>query len=146
LPLVFVFTPIQLILCVVFLYRILGWSSLVGMIIMVATMPLPGLFTKLNARYQQERMKATDARIDTITEAVGALRMIKMFGWESRIQERVSVRRETEIDLIWKRRLAELGANLCGIFLPTLTMTITFAVHTVIQKQPLTAAKGEHRG
>jgi len=71
--------------------------------------------------------------------------MIKMFGWESRIQERISARRESEIDLIWKRRLAELGANLCGIFLPTLTMTITFAVHTVIQKETLTAAKGNIR-
>ena len=69
--------------------------------------------------------------------------MIKMFGWESRIQERIAVKRESEIDMIWKRRLAELGANLCGVFLPTLTMTVTFAVHTVIQKQTLTSAKGE---
>lgn len=69
--------------------------------------------------------------------------MIKMFGWESRIEERVASKRELELDLIWKRRLAELGANICGIFLPTLTMTVTFAVYTVVQKQPLTAAKGE---
>lgn len=58
--------------------------------------------------------------MDTITEAIGAvssdlvgcvdsqLRMIKMFGWENRIKERVAAKREDEITLIWKRRLMTL--------------------------------------
>lgn len=57
-PLVFIYTPLQFILCIAFLYKILSWSSLIGMFTMFITMPLPGLFTKLNAKYQQERMKA----------------------------------------------------------------------------------------
>jgi hypothetical protein len=40
--------------------------------------------------------------------AIGALRMIKMFGWEDRIKERIAVKREDELDLIWKRRLVNL--------------------------------------
>ena len=78
------------------------------MLTMVVTMPLPGLLTKMNANYQQQRMAATDGRVDTITEAIGALRMIKMFGWESQIKRRVAIKREVELDRIWKRRLAGL--------------------------------------
>lgn len=40
--------------------------------------------------------------------AIGALRMIKMFGWEDRIKERIAVKREDELNLIWKRRLVNL--------------------------------------
>lgn len=141
LPLVFVFTPIQLALCVIFLYKILSWSSLVGMLVMVATMPIPGVFTKYNAKFQQERMLATDARVDAITEAIGALRMIKMFAWESRIEERISTKREVELQALWKRRIAELAANLSGILLPTLTMMASIGIYTVVEKKALTASK-----
>lgn len=31
-----------------------------------------------------------------------------MFGWEDRIKERIAIKREDELDLIWKRRLINL--------------------------------------
>lgn len=78
------------------------------MLTMFITLPLPGLLTKLNAQFQQKRMLATDSRIDTITESINALRIIKMFGWEDRIKERVAAKREEELTLIWQRRLMNL--------------------------------------
>lgn len=68
--------------------------------------------------------------------------MIKMFAWESRIEDRISAKREVELQALWKRRVAELAANLSGIFLPTLTMMASIGIYTVVQKQTLTAAKG----
>lgn len=49
---------------------------------------------------------------DELIVAIGALRMIKMFGWEDRIKERIAVKREDELDLIWKRRLVNLYVDL----------------------------------
>jgi hypothetical protein len=46
--------------------------------------------------------------VDVITEAVGALRMLKMFAWEGRMKERIAEKREAELELIWKRRITEL--------------------------------------
>lgn len=46
------------------------------------------------------------------------LRMVKMFGWEDRIKDRVAAKRETELDLIWRRRLVTLYAKLA---IPVLT-------------------------
>ena len=79
-----------------------------------------------------------------------------MFGWEDRIKERIAVKREDELDLIWKRRLVNLyvdlgdradrrGTTLLNLVLPVLTMSITFAFYTLVQKKELTASKGESR-
>lgn len=42
---------------------------------------------------------------------MGALRMIKMFGWESRVQETVAEKREDELGWIWKRTVLGLANN-----------------------------------
>ncbi|ORX36515.1 hypothetical protein BD324DRAFT_651753 [Kockovaella imperatae] len=139
-PLIFVLLPVQLVLCVVFLYNILSWSSVIGMLFMAVTLPVPGLITKWTADIQNKRMAATDVRVDTITEVVGALRMVKMFGWEDRIKERVASKREHELDWIYKRRLASLANMIIYQVLPVLTMAITFACYTIVQKRELTAA------
>ncbi|WWC60298.1 uncharacterized protein I303_102867 [Kwoniella dejecticola CBS 10117] len=140
LALVFVYTPIQLALCIYLLYRILSWSALVGMLTMVITLPIPGLITKLNAQFQHRRMAATDSRVDSITEAIGALRMIKMFGWEDRIKERIAAKREDELHLIWQRRLMTLAVIILNQILPVLTMVVTFAMYTLVQGKQLSAA------
>nr|XP_031862945.1 uncharacterized protein CI109_001420 [Kwoniella shandongensis]KAA5530017.1 hypothetical protein CI109_001420 [Kwoniella shandongensis] len=141
LALVFVYSPIQFALCTYLLYNILSWSALVGMVVMIITLPAPGLMTKLSADVQRQRMSATDSRVDTITEMIGALRIIKMFGWESRVKERVAAKREDELNLLWKRRLLEIASNLLNIILPVLVMIVTFALYTLVQKRTLTAAK-----
>jgi hypothetical protein len=76
--------------------------------VMLITLPIPSLLTKLSADLQAEKMAATDARVDVITEAVGALKMLKMFAWEDRIKERISAKREVELHVIWKRRIVSL--------------------------------------
>lgn len=75
---------------------------------MILTLPLPGWFTALASRVQTDKMDATDARVDAITEAVSALRIIKMFGWEEKIKARIAAKREVELKLTWKRRVLNL--------------------------------------
>jgi len=50
-------TPIQLILCVVFLYKILGWSAFVGLGATVVMFPLPGYIASLIQKTQIIKMK-----------------------------------------------------------------------------------------
>lgn len=103
-----VYTPTSLALCMYILYKMLSWSALLGVLALLLTLPIPGWITKLSAGVQTAKMEATDARVDTVTEAIGALRIIKMFGWEDRIKARISAKREEELVLTWKRRLLNL--------------------------------------
>lgn len=47
-----------------------------------------------------------------MTESVNVLRMIKMFGWESKIQGRIDQKREEEIGLVLKRRVSPSRGHL----------------------------------
>ncbi|KAH7100034.1 ATP-binding cassette transporter [Auriculariales sp. MPI-PUGE-AT-0066] len=135
-----VYCPLQIVVCIYFLYRVLGLSTIAGVAMMVMTFPLPGWFAaKLNT-ISTEQMKKTDARIQLVTEVTGLLRMIKLFAWESLVSERLRDKREDEIVWIRKGRLLNvLNMNL-KYLIPILTMVATYVTHTLVLKQPLSAS------
>ena len=55
-PALFILLPLQIVLCIVFLYKVLGWSALVGMEVMLAIYPLPGWIASKIQRVWQEKM------------------------------------------------------------------------------------------
>ena len=90
------------------------------------------------------------------------LRMIKLFGWESKISERLRGKREDELHWIRKIRIwTVINNNLTSVFsalcfnlqadniapffsysfvIPLLTMVLTYATFAVIMGQPLSAS------
>ncbi|KIY46182.1 P-loop containing nucleoside triphosphate hydrolase protein [Fistulina hepatica ATCC 64428] len=125
----FLLIPLQITLCVVFLYNVLGWSAFVGLATMVALFPLPGYVAILLRNVQAEQMKRTDARVQTVTETMSVLRMVKLFGWEGKMQGRIDDKRREELKFIRKRQFLNLANGILNFFIPT-----------VIMKQPLNAS------
>ncbi|KAJ7123848.1 P-loop containing nucleoside triphosphate hydrolase protein [Mycena crocata] len=103
--------PVTVVLCIVFLYIVLGWSSFVGMGTMILLFPISGIAAQFLQGIQQGRIKAADARINTISETMNVLRMVKLFGWEGKMLVRVNDAREKELYWIWKREIFEWVAN-----------------------------------
>lgn len=62
------YCPLQVTICVWFLYSILGMASVLGMAVMVISVPLPSLVGAMVNRVQTERMKRTDARVQWVSE------------------------------------------------------------------------------
>ena len=56
-PLVFISLPLQVALCIVFLYKVLGLSAIVGMVVMISLYPLPGWVASKMQDVQREKMK-----------------------------------------------------------------------------------------
>ena len=56
-PMVIIALPLQIVLCIVFLYKVLGWSAIVGMVAMIALYPLPGWVASKMQDVQKEKMK-----------------------------------------------------------------------------------------
>ncbi|THU95701.1 P-loop containing nucleoside triphosphate hydrolase protein, partial [Dendrothele bispora CBS 962.96] len=136
-----VYTPIQIVLCIIFLYQVLGWSSFLGLATIIILFPLPGYLAKLVQRAQKAKMKKTDARIETVTETMNVLRMVKMFGWERLMNERIAAKREEELTYIKRMRLLDLATMLTNHIIPIITMLVTYATYTLVMKEPLTASK-----
>ncbi len=73
------------------LYRVIGWSSLVGTVFMVLMTPLPAYVAQLMGNAQRQVKMAQDSRISLLSEYLGSIKAIKYFAWEdamvSHVQE-----------------------------------------------------------
>ncbi|KAF9021407.1 P-loop containing nucleoside triphosphate hydrolase protein [Hymenopellis radicata] len=127
-----VYTPLNVIFCIGFLYVVLGWSSFVGLGVIVVMAPLPGYLAKVMQGVQVETLKKTDARVQAVTEIMNVVRMIKLFGWERRMEERVGEKRDDELKWVIKRRKLNLAIGLLNFAIPLLTMMATFATYMTI--------------
>ncbi|KIP03407.1 hypothetical protein PHLGIDRAFT_242940 [Phlebiopsis gigantea 11061_1 CR5-6] len=132
--------PLMFALGMWFLYNVLGWSSFVGLAVMIVLLPVPTWVASLMQGVQKSKMKATDARVQGVTEVMSVLRMIKLFGWEHRVQETVAEKREVELGWIWKRKVLNLTNNCVNHTIPLVHMVVTFAVYTLVMKRDLTAS------
>ncbi|KAF9046093.1 multidrug resistance-associated ABC transporter [Panaeolus papilionaceus] len=130
--------PLELGLSALFLYKIMGWSAFVGFASIIVLLPAPGYIASLIQNYHEEKMAKTDARVDAVTETVGVLRMVKLFGWEKKMTAYLKGKREDELTWVWKNKIIELVNGVVNSFIPTVTMVVTYATYTMIMKQSLT--------
>ncbi|KAJ7758491.1 P-loop containing nucleoside triphosphate hydrolase protein, partial [Mycena maculata] len=135
-----VFFPLQVILAIWFLYLILGWSSFVGLAVILVTLPLPYYLSKKQRGLQVSSRKKTDARVQQVTETMNVLRMIKWFAWEGTVKNDIAAKRDEELASIARIRLLGLLGNSINAIIPLLTMLFTFSTYTLVMKQELTAS------
>lgn len=93
--------------------------------VLIASIPIPSFIGTLLNRVQTERMKRTDARVQSITECklhsllrpnlsyeyftdMNVLRMIKLFAWEGKVSQRMYEKREDELLWTKKRQILQL--------------------------------------
>ncbi|CCM01863.1 uncharacterized protein FIBRA_03934 [Fibroporia radiculosa] len=132
--------PLQVILCVWLLYDILGVSAFAGLAVIIATLPLPGAVSKKLRSVQEEKMKKTDERVQSITESLAVIRMIKLFGWEPRLTQQLTDKRETELQWVLRTKLWSILINNLNHVIPLMTMMVTFMSYTTIFKNELSAS------
>lgn len=107
-------------------YTNLSLSAFVGLAVLLILFPIPGYVAKIVQNVQQARLKRTDGRVQTVTEstsfwphlsrisvdftivAMNVLRMVKLFGWEKKLNARIADKREEELVWIKKKQLLEL--------------------------------------
>ncbi|KAJ6479029.1 ABC transporter transmembrane region-domain-containing protein [Mycena sanguinolenta] len=119
--------PLQLALGIYFLHVLLGWAVWVGVTSILLLAPVPGYMANLVRKVQKTRLKRTDERVQSVTEAVNVLRMIKLFGWEEKMKTRIGDKRNEELVWIRKRRFIDLVSVLVNFLIPIVTMTFTYA-------------------
>ncbi|PCH35576.1 hypothetical protein WOLCODRAFT_80373 [Wolfiporia cocos MD-104 SS10] len=130
--------PLQTVACVWFLYSILGPSAIVGMVVMIILFPIPGYVAKMSQAAQGTKMEKSDSRVQVATETINVIRMIKLFGWEKRLSDRLREKRAEELHWIKRSKLLEIANPILNNAIPLLTMTATFFTYTMIMKEELT--------
>ncbi|WWC90401.1 uncharacterized protein L201_005336 [Kwoniella dendrophila CBS 6074] len=131
--------PFAVILNSILLYRTLGAASFAGTAVLILLMPLQGLIGRLYTIYQKRFMAATDARLESVTEVIAHVKLIKFNAWEEKFFERMGITRKKELNALAYRFAT---TTLFQIFVwgtPVLVTGVAFAVHSMVLKQPLTA-------
>ncbi|KIJ90780.1 hypothetical protein K443DRAFT_14955 [Laccaria amethystina LaAM-08-1] len=75
--------PFEILIAGVFLYQLLGWSAVAGVIVILAGWPLKNPFAKRCIRIQKGVLAARDKRMGVLNELIGLyVKFIKFFAWE----------------------------------------------------------------
>ena len=130
-------TPVQLVLCIVLLYRILGWSALASILMMVLVMPLNIFIARQFTKVQKKVMAATDVRIHTTNEMLTNIRIIKYFAWEQRFGQIVGEKRAMELKALRNKYILYTLAATVWFGVPLLITFFSFLLYTVVEKRPL---------
>jgi ABC-type multidrug transport system fused ATPase/permease subunit len=107
---------------------------------MVALAPVSAITTKMQNGVQKKKMSATDDRVKYIKEVLTILRMVKQFGWESQVKEQIDAKRDQELYWVFRGQILRLISIAVNYLIPLVHIVVTFALYTLVQKQPLTAS------
>ncbi|KAK4945550.1 Transporter of the ATP-binding cassette (ABC) [Elasticomyces elasticus] len=130
-------TPVQLAMAVGLLYRVLGFSSFVGIVLMVLLLPLNFFIANSFQAAQKRIMTATDARIHVTNEVLQNIRIIKYFAWEQRFQNNVNEKRKIELSALWRKYVLWASAATIWSAVPILITFASFLIYTKVEKRPL---------
>ncbi|KAL2830906.1 hypothetical protein BDW59DRAFT_140932 [Aspergillus cavernicola] len=130
--------PVQIVIAVTLLYRLLGFSSFAGIIIMVLMLPVNLFIAKKFSQLQRQILKGTDARIHSTNEILQNIRIIKYFAWEERFQDIVNEKRRAELSALRFRYIVWSAAATIWYGTPILITFASFFLYTVVEEKRLT--------
>ncbi|KAL6704575.1 Transporter of the ATP-binding cassette (ABC) [Coniothyrium glycines] len=130
-------TPVQVVVAIYLLYRILGYSSIAGIGMMVILLPINMYVAKQFARIQKLILAATDARIHTTNEVLTNIRIIKFFAWEQKFIGLVNAKRYVELQHLRRRYILWAVAATIWSGSPVLITFLSFLVYTKVEHKAL---------
>ncbi|EHY58849.1 hypothetical protein HRR83_001892 [Exophiala dermatitidis] len=91
--------PLGLVLSIVLIWRLLGWSCLVGVAVVFIAQLLNYILARVLISWEKERRKATDTKLQKISEYVEAIRHLRWYGWHLKWLDDVMTARQKELRL-----------------------------------------------
>lgn len=139
----FTWSPVlEISMCLILLYLVLGIASLMGVFIMVAAMPIGMYATKIIRKYQEVILKEKDERMNVISEILKEIRIIKYFTWENQFLKKISIIRGRELDALKAYVFTDAKMKVLYQLIPALVALASFLVHTRLLKKELTSSMG----
>ncbi|KAL1981719.1 hypothetical protein VTN96DRAFT_2276 [Rasamsonia emersonii] len=130
--------PVQVIMAVTLLYRVLGFSSFAGIALMVLLLPVNVMIARKFRDIQNTILAKTDARIHSTNEVLQNIRIIKYFAWEQRFEDIVNEKRRAELKSLRVRYIVWSIAATVWYGSPILITFTSFFLYTVVEKKRLT--------
>lgn len=121
------------------LYKIMGWPALVGIVLLILSVPLPTFVAQLMGKSQRQVKATQDARISLISEYLSSIRTIKYFAWEDAMAAIIDKSRNAEQKILWRISLLWVALSQVSEIMPMISLVIMFVLYTTVLREPLTA-------
>lgn len=134
-----IYSAISIIGFVVLLFYYLGHTAWVGLIALLALIPLTHKSGKNFSRLDDQLMKKRDERVTLMSQILSAIRVVKYFVWERSVIREVQKVRHEELRIRGQLALADMTTTLIFVGLGTIILFLVLAVH-VARGNPMDAA------
>lgn len=94
--------PLSILMAVGCLYFVIGWSCVVGIVLILILSLLTSLVGKSIVVYQEHLLKCTDERVGLVNEVLQGIRMVKYFAYESLFETKINRARTKELEATFK--------------------------------------------
>ena len=123
--------PFQIVGSVILLWLQLQWATIGGIVVILLMIPFSRLISTKLASIQQELMKVKDKRINTTTEALEGVKLIKLQAWERSFLERISGIRNAEISVLRQFVKWQMISSAAWDATPYLVSIVTFSLYVL---------------
>ncbi|KAL0951622.1 hypothetical protein HGRIS_008303 [Hohenbuehelia grisea] len=134
-------SPIRLGIALVFLYNVLGWSALSGVVVVLVAYVMNYPLARYNISITRASWKAKDRRMDIVNELFQNVRFLKFYGWENQWSRRAQGARETELKWRVKENVIDTFISFIWTWIPSATALVSFMCYTLIAGEKLTISK-----
>ncbi|KAI8372497.1 hypothetical protein BD560DRAFT_446485 [Blakeslea trispora] len=132
--------PVEVVVSLFYLYNLLGHAALVGLAVMIITLPISSYLTNRMTKNFLAHNAAQDSRNELVNEMLQGIRMIKYFAWEKNWIEKVSESRNKELKKLILVIIGDVSVRIVFLLVPVLVTTCTFVWYTKVAGNELTAS------
>ena len=129
--------PLGLVVSVVLIWRLIGWPCLFGVLTVLIAQAINALITKALLGWERRRRKATDIKLQKISQFVEAIRHLRWYGWQDYWQEQIMVARQHELNLRIITGLWSIMISFTNTFASGMFPVAAFYAYTVWAGRPL---------
>ncbi|KAJ3988444.1 P-loop containing nucleoside triphosphate hydrolase protein [Lentinula detonsa] len=133
-------SPVRLVIALVFLYKILGWTALSGVLVVLLAYVLNYPLAKYNIYITRQSWKAKDERMTIVNELLQNIRFLKFYGWENHWGHKTADRRENELSWRVKENVVDTAISFIWTWMPSATALVSFLSYTLIARERLTVS------
>ncbi|GAM17055.1 hypothetical protein SAMD00019534_002300 [Acytostelium subglobosum LB1] len=127
--------PFQMLASVYLLYRLLGYSALIGFSTLLLFVPLNIYSAIKQSDLATEVMKRKDVRTSQVAEAINSIRVLKFYGWMKLMYDRIMMLRSEEVKQYRKMFIFNSFLYLLWFLLPDFVTVTTYCVYALFGNQ-----------
>eukprot|EP01032_Pedospumella_encystans_P018756 gene18756-21347_t len=133
---------LEIVLSSTLLYIVLGQAAFGGFAIMLVSLGLGLLVSKLVEHFQEQLLHCKDGRMGIVNEVLNSMRVIKYYAWENKFAAKINEARRKELGKL--RNYAVTDALLFTFWeiVPAVVGAAAFVLHTFYLGKPLTPSMG----